>query len=106
MNRYEIRTTNGTESVAADRFEPSPLGYLFFRESGKDDAEKPIYEIVATYSTERVVSVRLDEPETEKYLPSFAPVTVTTIGSSTPIPGGAAWITKDTPNTDRAVDIP
>jgi hypothetical protein len=82
MNRYVIRLEDGTtEYVTSDGFEPHPSSVYVFYTLAPDHTPKGAPVMVASYAIGDVKSVRLDEP-------------------------GLAWLNKDTPNTDRAVDIP
>jgi hypothetical protein len=99
MNRYEIRLVNGdTECVTSDGFEPHPSAVYVFFVYEPDHTPKGLPSMVASYAIADVKSVRLAIPETEKYVPEARKAEV--------IPNGYAWTNKDTPNTDRAVDIP
>ncbi len=70
MNQYEVRRADGgTDHIDADGFEPHPAGaYVFFRHE-PDHTPKGMPLIIASYAIVDVKSVRLVEPETEKYLP-------------------------------------
>jgi hypothetical protein len=107
MNRYVIRLEDGaTEYVTSDGFEPHPSSVYVFYTLAPDHTPKGAPVMVASYAIADVKSVRLSEP------PADESIDVLVTNQIDPAVNGmyrmpaAAWLNKDTPNTDRPVDIP